>query len=88
VGAYSRIEELPVNTRAYNMLKRIGVSHVGDLLSLSREELMRVPNIGPGTIDHIAQVIDEQGLWFANWLSQPVVERENIGRGSWSRNDV
>ena len=32
--------------------------------------------------------VDEQGLWFANWLDQPVVERENIGGGSWSRDNV
>ena len=40
------IEELEFSVRSFNCLKRAGINTVGDLISKSPEEMMRVRNLG------------------------------------------
>jgi hypothetical protein len=57
------IEELELGLRAYNCLKRAGVSTVGDLVSLSPEELERLPGFGQASMDEVVLVLEIRGLY-------------------------
>lgn len=49
------IEELELSVRAYNCLKRAGINTVGELCSMSDEELMKIRNLGKKCIEEIKQ---------------------------------
>ena len=49
------IEELNISVRTYNCLRRRGVSTVGDLAVMTKEELMRVRNLGKRNYDEILE---------------------------------
>ncbi len=59
------IEELEFSVRSFNCLKRAGINTVGDLISKSPEEMMRVRNLGKKSLEEVIAKLDEFGLSFA-----------------------
>jgi DNA-directed RNA polymerase subunit alpha len=47
------IEALDLSPRAYNSLKRAGVSKVGEVLDMSEEDLLNVRNFGRKSLDEL-----------------------------------
>lgn len=56
------VNVLRLNVRASNCLRRLGVTRVEDLVMLREADLLMVPNLGRGTVEHIASVLREYGL--------------------------
>ena len=57
------IEELNfLGSRAYGLLKRNGVSTIGDLLALSEADLRDLYGMGTATLSDILAALSEQGL--------------------------
>lgn len=54
------IEELPLNIRSYNSLKRAGINYVYDILkSINIIKMLKVKNLGMGSINHIMSILQE-----------------------------
>ncbi|MCA1599879.1 MAG: hypothetical protein LC769_12880, partial [Chloroflexi bacterium] len=47
------IEALDLSPRAYNLLKRAGVSKVGEVLDMAEDELLNVRNFGRKSLDEL-----------------------------------
>lgn len=56
------IEELELSARSYNCLRRACIKTVGDLLSLSLEDMMRISNLGRKSREEIIDKMHEIGL--------------------------
>lgn len=57
-----RIEILDLSVRSYNCLRRACIKTVGDLLSLSQEDMMRISNLGRKSMEEIINKMHEMGL--------------------------
>lgn len=57
-----RIDALPFNVRARNCLRRAGVSQLCELVQLGEEQLLKIPNLGRGTLAHIVEVLRGAGF--------------------------
>lgn len=57
------LEELDISVRAYNCLKRHGVSTVGDLSKMTKEDLLKVRNLGQRNYDEIIQKLNNIGIY-------------------------
>ena len=68
------IEDLDLPQRAFNSLKRHGITKVGQLLSTPDEELLRMRNFGRKSLDEIKERLAARGLI-------PPVERSEEGVG-------
>ncbi|MBQ3068402.1 MAG: DNA-directed RNA polymerase subunit alpha [Clostridia bacterium] len=55
------IEELELSVRSFNCLKRAGISTVGDLISKSEEDMMRVRNLGRKSLDEVINKLASLG---------------------------
>ena len=60
------IDELELSVRSYNCLKRAGINTVGDIISKTEVEVMRVRNLGKKSLDEVMNKIAELGLEFKN----------------------
>lgn len=49
------IEDLDLSVRAYNCLKRSGITKIGQLLEMSEEDLLAVRNFGQKSLDELKQ---------------------------------
>lgn len=58
VTTATRLERLPLPTRAINSLEGDGVYTVGEVLSMTEAELLRVPNIGRKTLHQLRDVLE------------------------------
>lgn len=56
------IENLELSVRAYNCLKRAGIDTVGDLLLMTKEDLIKIRNLGKKPFEEILQRLDSMGL--------------------------
>ena len=56
------IEELELSVRAYNCLKRANINSLGQLLSLSYNELMNIKNFGKKSADEVLERLHAMGL--------------------------
>ena len=56
------IEELELSVRAYNCLKRANINTIGELLSLSYNELMNIKNFGKKSADEVLERLHVVGL--------------------------
>jgi DNA-directed RNA polymerase subunit alpha len=56
------IEELDLTVRAYNCLKRSGITKVGQILSMSEEDLLAVRNFGEKSLNELKDSLRERGL--------------------------
>lgn len=54
----SKIDKCGFSISTYNCLTRAGISTVGELLKLSKEDLLRVKNLGKKGIEEIEKVIE------------------------------
>lgn len=57
-----RVEELDLSLRAFNCLKKEGVTYVGDLVQRSQEDLLRAPNFGNKSLSEIVSALEQMGL--------------------------
>lgn len=62
VYAALALEQLGLSVRSFNCLKRAGVNTVGDIISMTEEDFMRVKNLGKRSRDEIISAIEELGL--------------------------
>lgn len=56
------VEDLGLSVRSLNCLKRAGVAHVGDLVQLSEEDVMKMKNFGQKSLDEIKEKLASYGL--------------------------
>ena len=59
------IEQLNISVRAYNCLKCHGVSTVGNLSAMTKEELTTVRNLGKRNYDEILEKLNNIGIFLA-----------------------
>lgn len=60
------IEDLELSVRAYNCLKRANINTLGELLSLSYNELMNIKNFGRKSADEVLERLHAMGLHLAD----------------------
>ena len=58
------IEEMDLSVRSYNCLKRANINTVEDLTKKSREDMLKVRNLGLKSIDEVLEKLAEYGLSF------------------------
>ncbi len=56
------IEELDLSVRSFNCLKRAGINSVGDLISKSEDEMMKVRNLGRKSLEEVLTKLDSLGF--------------------------
>ena len=59
------IEDLDLNVRVYNCLKRTGITNVGEVLerlAKGDEDMMNIRNFGPKSLDELKSKLRERGL--------------------------
>lgn len=60
------IEELDLSVRSFNCLKRAGINTVGDLVSKSEDEMMKVRNLGRKSLEEVMAKLDSLGFTLTN----------------------
>ena len=55
------IEDLELSVRAFNCLKRAGITKVGQVLEMSESELLNVRNFGQKSLDELRQRLVARG---------------------------
>ncbi|MGH2492451.1 MAG: DNA-directed RNA polymerase subunit alpha C-terminal domain-containing protein, partial [Candidatus Limnocylindria bacterium] len=68
------IEDLDLPQRAFNSLKRHGITKVGQLLQTPDEELLRMRNFGKKSLDEIKERLAARGLIEAPVRDESIVE--------------
>jgi DNA-directed RNA polymerase subunit alpha len=58
------IEDLDLSVRSFNCLKRAGISVVGDLVSRTEDDMMKVRNLGRKSLEEVKKKLEEYGLSF------------------------
>lgn len=58
------IEDMELSVRAYNCLKRVGISSVSDLTSKTESEMMKIRNLGKKSLKEVMDKIKELNLTF------------------------
>ena len=56
------IEELDLTVRAYNCLKRSGITKVGQILTMTEEDLLAVRNFGEKSLNELKDSLKQRGL--------------------------
>ncbi len=56
------IEELDLSVRSFNCLKRAGINTVGDLISKSQDEMMKVRNLGKKSLEEVVLKLESLGF--------------------------
>ena len=57
------IEKLNISVRTYNCLKCHGISTIGDLSAMTKEDLMRIRNLGKKNYDEIIEKLENIGIF-------------------------
>jgi len=74
------IEDLELTVRAYNCLKRAGLTKVGQVLEMTEDDLLGVRNFGKKSLDELVERLAERGFLensrFAGSLATSVVAPE------------
>ena len=60
------LEEMNLSVRAYNCLKRAGITTVGDMTHMTREDFMKVRNLGKKGTEEIITWFKVRGIEVAN----------------------
>ncbi len=60
------IDNLELSVRSFNCLKRAGINTVGDLISKSEEEMMKVRNLGRKSLDEVVNLLASMGFHLNN----------------------
>ena len=64
--AQAEIEDLDLSVRAFNCLKRAGISQVGEIierLERDEDELLSIRNFGQKSLDELKEKLAEKGFW-------------------------
>ncbi len=56
------IDELELSVRSYNCLQGAGITHVGDLVQRTENELLKTKNFGRKSLKEIQDILDEMDL--------------------------
>ncbi|MDR1354098.1 MAG: DNA-directed RNA polymerase subunit alpha [Oscillospiraceae bacterium] len=56
------LEEMDLSVRAFNCLKRVGISHLRDLLNMSEEDIMKIKNLGKKSLTEVIAKINALGF--------------------------
>lgn len=56
------VEDLPLQTRTINALKKHGVTSLKQLASMSMEEISDIKNLGEKSVDEIVALLDKEGF--------------------------
>lgn len=56
------IEDLDLSVRAFNCLKRSGITKVGQVLTMSRDDLLAVRNFGEKSLNELRDTLKERGF--------------------------
>lgn len=64
------IEELELSVRAYNCLKRAGITKIGQILEMSEEDLLNVRNFGQKSLDELREKLAVHGYLASSRLAQ------------------
>ncbi|HUE75228.1 MAG TPA: DNA-directed RNA polymerase subunit alpha [Chloroflexota bacterium] len=67
------IEDLDLSVRAYNCLKRAGITRVGQVLEMNEDELLGVRNFGRKSLDELREKLESRG-WLENSRLSPTSE--------------
>lgn len=59
------VEDMDFSVRTYNCLKRANINSVGDLVSRSADDLLKVRNLGEKSLEEIESKVEEIGLELA-----------------------
>jgi DNA-directed RNA polymerase alpha subunit len=57
-----KIEQLGLNPRTFNALKRKGITTVGEILLLTMGDLLDLRNVGAGSVSHLDDVLGKADL--------------------------
>ena len=60
------IEELDLSVRSFNCLKRANINTVADLISKTEDEMMKVRNLGPKSLEEVIGKLEAMGLSLAD----------------------
>ena len=60
------IDDLDLSVRAYNCLKRAGITTLKDLVSKSENEMMKIRNLGKKSLKEVMDKVKDMGLNFRN----------------------
>jgi len=60
------IEDMDLSVRSYNCLKRANINTVEDLTKKSREDMLKVRNLGLKSLDEVIKKLDSYGLSLKN----------------------
>ncbi|UAT42989.1 DNA-directed RNA polymerase subunit alpha [Anaplasmataceae bacterium AB001_6] len=75
---FCRIDDLDLSVRSFNCLKTAGIVYVGDLMSHSEQELMKMPNFGKKSLNEIKDALLEKSLILGkkitNWRPKNIEE--------------
>lgn len=70
------IEDLDLSVRAYNCLKRAGITKVGQVLEMTEEDLLGVRNFGRKSLDELRERLAARGLLESSRIGQASEEAE------------
>ncbi|MCR5135696.1 MAG: DNA-directed RNA polymerase subunit alpha [Oscillospiraceae bacterium] len=60
------IEELDLSVRSFNCLKRANINTVGDLVSKTQDEMIKVRNLGRKSLEEVEHKLNQMGLKLAD----------------------
>jgi len=70
------IEDLDLSVRAYNCLKRAGITKVGQILEMTEEDLLGVRNFGHKSLDELIEKLQQRDFLAGSRLAESMAERE------------
>lgn len=79
------IEDLDLSVRAYNCLKRAGITKVGQVLEMSEEDLLGVRNFGRKSLEELREKLEQRGFIEGSRLAAthtPAHEEESTGEAA------
>lgn len=59
------IEELGLSVRSFNCLKRAGIDTIGELISYTPGEMLKIRNLGEKSLEEVTHKLDDHGLQLA-----------------------
>ncbi|MDM8527225.1 DNA-directed RNA polymerase subunit alpha [Anaerolineales bacterium HSG24] len=77
------IEELELSVRAYNCLKRAGITQVGEILQKlkkGQDELLAIRNFGQKSLDELMDKLEEKGFLSVLADDMPISVSEHLGQ--------
>jgi len=73
------IEDLDLSVRAYNCLKRAGITKVGQVLEMAEDDLLGVRNFGRKSLDELRERLASRGLLEHSRLAATTASEEEEG---------